>query len=122
MACLSPTSALRRRQMANSPRFRSILMDKPVGKSAPPGRPLTRAEVEELVSKACPAENYRGKRVLLIIPDGTRTAPIGMIFQLLYRQIGSVTAAFDVIVALATHQPMSESAICDRLEISTADR
>lgn len=97
-------------------------MDKPLGKTAPPGRPLTRAEVEELVSKACPAENYRGKRVLLIVPDGTRTAPIGLLFQLLYRQIGSVTAAFDVIVALGTHQPMSESAICDRLEISAAER
>jgi len=108
--------------MTHSPRTPSFFMDKPIGKTAPPGRPLTQAEVEELVSKACPAENYRGKRVLLIIPDGTRTAPIGMIFQLLHRQIGCVTAAFDVIVALGTHQPMSESAICDRLEISAAER
>ena len=29
-----------------------------------------------------------GKRVLVIIPDGTRTAPIPLMFRLLYEQIG----------------------------------
>ena len=28
-----------------------------------------------------PAKDYRGKRVLLIVPDGTRTAPIGLCFR-----------------------------------------
>jgi len=60
--------------------------------------------------------------VLLIVPDGTRTAPVGVVFQTLHKQIAGVAGGFDVLIALGTHQPMSESAICKRLEISEADR
>lgn len=79
-------------------------------------------QVAALIAQACPAENYRDKRVLLIVPDGTRTAPVGLMFKSLHRQIGGVTKAFDVLVALGTHQPMSDAAICRRLEISEAGR
>jgi nickel-dependent lactate racemase len=78
--------------------------------------------VSEVIAKTCPAESYRGKRVLLIVPDGTRTAPVGLLFQTLHRQVAGVTKAFDVLIALGTHQPMSEAAICGRLEISQAER
>src|SRR5947199_9754143 len=83
---------------------------------------LTDAQVCDLIAEACPSKDYRDKRVLLIVPDGTRTAPVGLLFQTLYRQIGEVTKAFDVLIALGTHQPMSESAICLRLGISETER
>src|SRR6478672_3032715 len=86
------------------------------------GATLGQSEVAELIARTCPTENYKQKRVLLIVPDGTRTAPVGLLFQTLYRQIGSVTKAFDVLIALGTHQPMSEAAICERLEISFDER
>ncbi|MFN7138571.1 MAG: lactate racemase domain-containing protein, partial [Limisphaerales bacterium] len=79
-------------------------------------------QVSEIVASTCPAKDYRDKKVLLIIPDGTRTAPIGLMFQTLFRQIGDVTKNIDVLIALGTHQPMSEAAICERLEISEAER
>ena len=75
-----------------------------------------------MVGQACPVESCRSKRILLIVPDGTRTAPVGLMFKTIHRQIASVTHAFDVLVALGTHPPMSEKAICGRLEISTAER
>ena len=83
---------------------------------------LTDAQVCDLIAEACPSKDYRDKRVLLVVPDGTRTAPVGLLFQTLYRQVGEVTKAFDVLVALGTHQPMNEAAICRRLEISVAER
>src|SRR5436309_3833484 len=83
---------------------------------------LTYAQVRDLIEEACPAKDYRDKRVLLIVPDGTRTAPVGLLFQTLHRQLGEVTKAFDVLIALGTHQPMSEEAICRRLEISETQR
>src|SRR5437870_2508323 len=83
---------------------------------------LTNAQVRDLVEEACPAKDYRNKKVLLIVPDGTRSAPVGLLFQTLHGQMGEVTKAFDVLVALGTHQPMSETAICQRLEISEAER
>src|SRR6188768_2183586 len=88
---------------------------------APPGESLAPADVTEIVAQACPAKEYRGKRVLVIVPDGTRTAPVGLLFKTLFSQIGDVTTEFDILIALGTHQPMSEAAICDRLEISLAD-
>ena len=92
-----------------------------ISKSAFPGR-ITDQQVLEVVAKAMPAANYQGKRVLLIVPDHTRTAPVGLMFKTLHRQVGRVTKEFDVLVALGTHQPMSESAICQRLEISETER
>jgi lactate racemase len=79
-------------------------------------------QVAEVVAKTCPTDRYRGKRVLLIIPDGTRTAPVGLMFKTLFAQVGAVTQSLDILVALGTHQPMSEEAICERLEISLTER
>jgi nickel-dependent lactate racemase len=43
-------------------------------------------------------------------------------FQHLHGAIGGEVAKLDVIIALGTHQPMSEEAICERLEISMEQR
>jgi len=94
----------------------------PLGFRAAPDAAVSPAQVAQLVADACPAKDYLGRRVLLIVPDGTRTAPVGLLFQTLFAQFGGVTAALDVMIALGTHQPMSEAAICGRLEISEADR
>ncbi len=75
----------------------------------------------DLVARACRAADYRGKKILLIIPDGTRTAPIGTMFKALFAQLGEVTAAFDILIALGTHPPMPDEAICQRLEITPAE-
>jgi nickel-dependent lactate racemase len=79
-------------------------------------------KVSEIVASTFPAKDYRDKKILLIIPDGTRTAPIGLLFKTLFEQIGEVTRNLDVLIALGTHQPMSEPAICERLEISESER
>src|SRR4051812_3472709 len=92
-----------------------------VSRSAFPGK-LADAQVAEVVGKVCSPDTYRGKKVLLIVPDGTRTAPVGLMFKTLHQQIGEATKAFDVLIALGTHPPMSEEAICGRLEISPTER
>jgi len=94
----------------------------PVYKTAPAGSRLNPEQVADVMAQACPAKDYRDKKVLVIVPDGTRTAPVGLLFQTLYRQIGETSKAFDILIALGTHQPMSEAAICRRLEISESER
>jgi nickel-dependent lactate racemase len=79
-------------------------------------------EVRRIVSRACPRERYSGKRVLLIIPDGTRTAPVGLLFKSIFAEIGGSAADLDLLIALGTHQPMSEQAICERVEITSQER
>src|SRR5688572_5994847 len=82
---------------------------------------LSAHEVSAIVEQACPAKEYRQKKILLIIPDGTRTAPVGLLFKTVFEQIGEATAALDVLIALGTHQPMSNAAICERLDITESE-
>src|SRR5215469_5678883 len=86
------------------------------------GSYLRNEQVLEVIREACPASEYRGQRVLLIVPDATRTCPLGVLFKGIFAQIGTGAAAFDVMIALGTHQPMNEEAICRRLEISAEER
>ncbi|MEY5025220.1 MAG: hypothetical protein RLZZ244_748 [Verrucomicrobiota bacterium] len=79
-------------------------------------------EAAALVAQTCPPEDYRGQRVLMIIPDATRTCPVGMLFELLHSHLRGVVQRLDIMVALGTHQPMSEEAICERLEITLEQR
>jgi nickel-dependent lactate racemase len=97
-------------------------MASPIATTAASGTVVSADQVADIVARACPVADYRGKRVLLIVPDGTRTAPVGLMFQKLHRHIGGVTNAFDVLIALGTHRPMNEAAICARLEISEIER
>ncbi len=89
---------------------------------APAPESVSSAEVSAFIQQVCPASEYQGKRVLLIVPDHTRTAPVGTLFRAIHDSIGSATSALDVLVALGTHPPMSEEAIRQRLEITNAER
>ncbi|HIC88022.1 MAG TPA: DUF2088 domain-containing protein [Anaerolineae bacterium] len=72
---------------------------------------LTEDEAREIMAQAFSRHPMQGKRVLIIIPDGTRTAPIPMCFRLIHELIGEEVAALDYLIALGTHQPMSPEAI-----------
>jgi len=90
--------------------------------TAPPGQLLTSDQADALIRQACGSLGCQGKKVLLIIPDGTRTAPIGLAFRAIHAELGPIARALDVLIALGTHQPMSEQAIRERLEISESER
>lgn len=93
-----------------------------IGQKAKAGTSLKDAEVRQIVQRSLLVDGYRGKRVLLIIPDGTRTAPVGLLFKEIFHHLESVTQKLDVMIALGTHVAMSEEAICARLEISLEER
>ena len=50
-----------------------------------------------------------GRRVLVIVPDGTRTMPMPLMFDILARELAPRVAALDYLVALGTHQPMTDA-------------
>ncbi len=79
-------------------------------------------EVREIVAGALGAADIAGKRVLLIVPDSTRTAPVGLMFRVIHGLIGDAVRRLDVMIALGTHPPMSEEAILRRLEITPEER
>ena len=85
-------------------------------------RRLTDWQVREIVAQALAPLRLAGRKVLLIVPDATRTAPVGLLFRAIHDLIGADTATFDVMIALGTHPPMGDDAINRRLEISAEER
>ena len=83
---------------------------------------LTDTLIRELMVKALDAVALDGRRVIVIIPDGTRTAPIPLMFRLFNEIIGKRVAKLDYLIALGTHQPMSEEAIGQLVGLSSAQR
>ncbi len=66
--------------------------------------------------------DYKGKRVLLIIPDNTRSGPIGEIFKIIHSYLAPQAKAVDCLVALGTHPLMTQEQICARLSLSPDER
>lgn len=67
-------------------------------------------------------EDFVGQKILLIIPDATRTAPLPLLFDALFREVRPHCASLDVIVALGTHPPMSDTQIAKLLGIDETER
>jgi len=77
-------------------------------------RTLGADEVRETVFSAADALRTDGRRVLVVIPDHTRTCPLPQITRDLHAAIAPRAAKLDFLIALGTHPPMSE-AMTDRL-------
>ena len=80
------------------------------------------AQAAQAVRKYFADANYCGKRVLLIVPDNTRSGPIGEIFQMIFEGLEGRAAGVGVLFSLGTHQPMSEEQMCKRLALSAEQR
>ncbi|MDP8998481.1 MAG: lactate racemase domain-containing protein [Myxococcota bacterium] len=86
------------------------------------GRVIGEPEIRELCAAEIARWSVRGKRVLLVVPDHTRTAPIDVMFRILHDLLRPDVAALDVLIALGTHPPLSDEAINARLGITSSDR
>lgn len=84
-------------------------------------RELTEPELRYLISQGFLDMELTGKRVLVIIPDSTRTAPIPLMFRLLQEILGARTAALDFVVALGTHPPMDDEALGELVGAEVTD-
>ena len=69
---------------------------------------LSDADVRRIVADGFAGAPIDGARVLVLIPDATRTMPMPLMFDVLAAEVGPRVAALDYLVALGTHQPMSD--------------
>src|ERR1041384_5427018 len=69
---------------------------------------LAPEEVARLAADGLAGLPLDGRRVLVLIPDGTRTMPMPLLFDVLDRELGPRVAALDFLVALGTHMPMDD--------------
>jgi lactate racemase len=70
---------------------------------------LTAAEVHSLVASGLDRLDLRGRRVLAIIPDGTRTMPMPLLFGILEQQLLPQVRRLDFLIATGTHLAMSDT-------------
>jgi nickel-dependent lactate racemase len=85
-------------------------------------RLLTEGEIIQLVKNAFTDASVVDKKVLCIIPDHSRTAPIDLMFRVVYDELATRVKLLDFIVALGTHPPLSDEAINQRVGITQAER
>ncbi len=69
---------------------------------------IAAAEVRALARQGLAELPVDGGRVLVLIPDGTRTMPMPLLFEVIDEELGPRTAALDFLVALGTHPPMGD--------------
>jgi len=72
-------------------------------------RYLTESEVRTIISEAVTSLAVDDRRLLVIIPDGTRTMPMPRFYALFEELLGPRVSALDYLVALGTHQPMTDA-------------
>jgi len=72
-----------------------------------PGRTITDSEIKEQLGEALQGMPVRGKRVLVIIPDNTRTLPMPIIFKSICTALTPQAENLTFLVALGTHPPLT---------------
>ena len=82
---------------------------------------LSNSEVREICQEAFAKEDLTGKKILAIIPDHSRTAPIDLMFRAVYDLLAEKVSLLDFLVALGTHPPMSKEAIYQRVGITAEE-
>lgn len=83
---------------------------------------LTDDAVRDWIRDQVPRHEFERQRVLLIVPDHTRTAPLPLLFDALFHHLRPVVDALDVMFALGTHPPLSEAHMCSLLGIQEKER
>src|SRR5579884_1489126 len=78
-----------------------------IGKGAE-NKYLTADEVRQLVTQAVDTGKFDGRRVVILIPDGTRTMPMPQMFALFQEILKPRVKALDFLVALGTHSVMTD--------------
>jgi nickel-dependent lactate racemase len=83
---------------------------------------LTPLEIEAIIVQGLNTLVLNHKRVLVMIPDGTRTMPLPLFFRLLVKHLRAHESKITFLIALGTHPPMREQAILKLLGLTAAER
>lgn len=84
--------------------------------------PLSYDAVRQWIATNLPVADFTGKRVLLIIPDQTRTAPLPLLFAAIHQHLSPHTKQLDLMIALGTHPPLPDEQINQLLGLNSESR
>ncbi len=83
---------------------------------------LSNKEVINLSTRALSDIDCTDKRVLVIIPDHTRTAPVSLFFKTIFDSIERKVKKLDFLIALGTHPPLKKEQILKLVGISQEEK
>jgi nickel-dependent lactate racemase len=69
---------------------------------------LDKEQIQAIVKESLAQLSLDGKRVMILVPDTTRTMPMPMLFDLLADNLSLRVAQLDYLVALGTHRPLDD--------------
>ncbi|HEX7992652.1 MAG TPA: lactate racemase domain-containing protein [Streptosporangiaceae bacterium] len=75
------------------------------------GQTLEAGEVEGFVGEQLSAVSLDGRSVCVLVPDGTRSCPLPLLMSAVHRALHGRVSRMTVLVALGTHQAMSDDAL-----------
>lgn len=86
---------------------------------APAGELLSAEQIQTALEHL--RSRFRGQKVLVLIPDHTRTLPLPQLFRMLVDILDDVKS-LDFMVALGTHPPLDEAQMLKLVGISAEER
>ena len=83
---------------------------------------LPEADVQALVANYLADPIFDNRRVLVLIPDHTRTAPLPVLFRAVSDVLKTRVKVLNFMVALGTHQPLDEAALLNLVGLIPHER
>ena len=77
-------------------------------------------EIGSICDRALDDPSFDGRRLLVLVPDLTRSCPLDAMFRHLYRRLAPRVARLDFMIALGTHPALSQDQIYSRFGIDGA--
>lgn len=81
---------------------------------------LSQAEIQAILENGL-ANRFAGQKLLVLIPDHTRSLPLPMLFRLLVDILSDVRQ-LDFMVALGTHPPMTKEHLLQHIGLTAHER
>ncbi|MFW5470841.1 lactate racemase domain-containing protein [Knoellia sp. CPCC 206435] len=76
---------------------------------------LATEEVTAFIAEQLGKVDVDGRSVCIVVPDGTRTCPLPMLMKAVHTALHGRASRMTTLIALGTHQPMSEEALAAHL-------
>jgi nickel-dependent lactate racemase len=86
-----------------------------------PETSLSEDQMRQIVAGAAQRMEPAGKKVLVVIPDHTRTCPLPTMARAIRDEIGARAAQLDYLIALGTHPPLTDAMIDKLLALEGKD-
>ena len=85
-------------------------------------KPFDENELVSLCKKGLERKNFKDKKILVIIPDTTRSGPTSLFFKTICDELLLVVKKLDFMIALGTHPFMNEEKVNSFLQITKKEK